>query len=335
MIRVTIVQVAETCGVAQSTVSRALSGHPSIPETTRLKIRETAEHLGYRPDPGAANLVAHRWQRDSHRGTLGVALIQRRDAVESRRDGPLLQRAAQQAALTLDVLEITETGELENLPKTIRARGLSGAILALLPWEEEVAALRKLAETCPMVIANHPAAWKIAPTIVRDAHHRVWDAVEGISRQGYRRILLAVPAGPGEVFQRMRAAFLLLRERAGQTTRLGWCPYHGSSVEPVSKAITKWEPDALLGFDDYLRAAIPAAGRTEAETGFASMATCDPAIAGVGDTREEVIEESCQVLKMLIRANVPGRSLDKLCYELRGEWRNGPSLPPRIDTPSS
>jgi LacI family transcriptional regulator len=49
--------IANAAGVCQATASLALRNHPSIPETTRNRIREVAETLGYRPNPRVAELM--------------------------------------------------------------------------------------------------------------------------------------------------------------------------------------------------------------------------------------------------------------------------------------
>lgn len=61
--RVTLQHVAAECHLSISTVSRALRNHPRIPETTRKRVVETAERLGWRPDPVLSALVAHRQTR--------------------------------------------------------------------------------------------------------------------------------------------------------------------------------------------------------------------------------------------------------------------------------
>jgi len=47
--RVTISDVAEALGLAKGTVSRALNGYPDIADLTRIRVRKTAERMGYRP----------------------------------------------------------------------------------------------------------------------------------------------------------------------------------------------------------------------------------------------------------------------------------------------
>lgn len=57
---VTIKDIASELGLSTSTVSRALTGGGEIRESTRQKIRETAQRLGYHPNLLARNLSSHR-----------------------------------------------------------------------------------------------------------------------------------------------------------------------------------------------------------------------------------------------------------------------------------
>ncbi|TFC46145.1 LacI family transcriptional regulator [Cryobacterium sp. TMT1-21] len=52
--------VARVAGVSISTVSYALSGKRSIAESTRLRITNAVEQLGYRPNAGARMLAGTR-----------------------------------------------------------------------------------------------------------------------------------------------------------------------------------------------------------------------------------------------------------------------------------
>jgi LacI family transcriptional regulator len=56
----TIKDIARALGIAPSTVSRALAGHPRIPEATRHKVRQQADNLGYMPNRSAQSLVGKR-----------------------------------------------------------------------------------------------------------------------------------------------------------------------------------------------------------------------------------------------------------------------------------
>lgn len=58
--RPTMADVARELGVAKITVSRALSNHSTVKESTRALIRETAERMGYRLNVAARNLRQQR-----------------------------------------------------------------------------------------------------------------------------------------------------------------------------------------------------------------------------------------------------------------------------------
>lgn len=53
---VTIKDIANELNLAYSTVSRALSGHPKISESTRARVREAAKAMGYVPNGPARNM---------------------------------------------------------------------------------------------------------------------------------------------------------------------------------------------------------------------------------------------------------------------------------------
>lgn len=57
---VTSVDLARQLGLSQTTVSRALRGHPSVTEKTRRRVIDAAQALGYRPDAAARMLVTRR-----------------------------------------------------------------------------------------------------------------------------------------------------------------------------------------------------------------------------------------------------------------------------------
>lgn len=58
--RPTMADIARELGVAKITVSRALSNHSTVKESTRNLIRETAERMGYRLNVSARNLRQQR-----------------------------------------------------------------------------------------------------------------------------------------------------------------------------------------------------------------------------------------------------------------------------------
>ena len=66
--RVRISDVASALGITKGTVSRALNDYPDISETTRRRVRRTAEAMGYRP------LAQAQGMRTGRTRTLGLVL---------------------------------------------------------------------------------------------------------------------------------------------------------------------------------------------------------------------------------------------------------------------
>jgi len=65
---VTIKDIAKTAGVSITTVSRALNGYDDVNETTRRKVKEIAQQLGYTPNMAARSLIMKKTK------TLGLLL---------------------------------------------------------------------------------------------------------------------------------------------------------------------------------------------------------------------------------------------------------------------
>lgn len=72
-VRVTSFDVAALAGVSQSTVSRALSGDPSISEATRQRVTEAARQLDYFGNENAIRL------RTGRTNTLAVVVVCREE----------------------------------------------------------------------------------------------------------------------------------------------------------------------------------------------------------------------------------------------------------------
>ena len=57
---ITIKEVSELAQVSQSTVSRAINGHPTVKEANKKRVFEAIEQLGYKPNAFAQALASNR-----------------------------------------------------------------------------------------------------------------------------------------------------------------------------------------------------------------------------------------------------------------------------------
>ncbi|MCC5849634.1 MAG: LacI family DNA-binding transcriptional regulator [Verrucomicrobia bacterium] len=138
MTRIRQQDIAEALGVHVTTVSKALKNHPGVSEVTKAQVMETAERMGYRPDPVLQSLVAYRRHnvpRD-YRATLAWFCNYPEGTDMNIHAGydDYLAGAREEAAhlgYRLDVFH--HDGNPENpapVLRMLRARGIRGIVLA-------------------------------------------------------------------------------------------------------------------------------------------------------------------------------------------------------------
>ncbi len=140
--------IARLAGVSASTVSRALSCSPLIPEATRERISTLARSLNYRVNEGAANL------RRQNVRTVGVVILG--DSRQSISD-PFLLSILGAVADALDergmslLLSRLREGEQHRLPTLVENGQVAGLIVVgQLTWHERLDALA--ARGVPMAV---------------------------------------------------------------------------------------------------------------------------------------------------------------------------------------
>ena len=139
-------EIAKAAGVSVATVSLALRNHPSIPETTRVRIREVAEKLGYRPNPRVAELMGHiRKNRSVDAFKETVALIWSDIGQAMVRESPslnafeqALQQALQAQGMGIQIFYQQPDLSWQRLEQILHARGIRGLILAPLMREDQM-----------------------------------------------------------------------------------------------------------------------------------------------------------------------------------------------------
>ncbi len=137
----TLADIAARAGVHVTTVSLALRDHPSIPPTTRARIRAVAREFGYQRDPLLDALNFHRARQTQQSRSVNSAFVVHAGA--SRLFGgfggnhyqPLVYEGAKAAAEarghTLDIFVVGQ-GHLApaRLNSILTARGITGVLLS-------------------------------------------------------------------------------------------------------------------------------------------------------------------------------------------------------------
>jgi DNA-binding LacI/PurR family transcriptional regulator len=177
--RPTIVDVAALSGVSKSTVSNVLRGAGRVSETTRTRVLESIETLGYRPNSLARDLVRRR------SSTIGVVLGDLANTFYADLV-KLLELRISEAAYTTIVCNTDGREELERARvEMLLQRAVSGVVMLQFSGDgivlDELAAAR-----VPVVVVS---CWdERADCVAVDDRAGMAAAVEHLHALGHRRI---------------------------------------------------------------------------------------------------------------------------------------------------
>lgn len=145
MHRVRLKDIADAAGLSVSCTARALKNRPDISPATCQRVRETAERLGYAPDPMLTALSAYRQARRpaQFRGTLAFVTVScdERTCLKNRDLGELFRGAkarAESLGYSLDYFNLAEFRKgRREIGSVLRARGIRGVLLRGFPYAIE------------------------------------------------------------------------------------------------------------------------------------------------------------------------------------------------------
>ncbi|WP_222851039.1 LacI family DNA-binding transcriptional regulator [Phytoactinopolyspora mesophila] len=179
----TIYDVARECGVAPSTVSRALSQPGRVSAATSERIHDVAAKMGYQANPLARYLPTGR--------TETIVLIV--SDIANPVYFPVIRGAEQAAAAagyTLVLSDIDESPDRERQVMEKLVRTVDGFALATSRLSD--AAIRAIARRRPMVTMNRVT--QQVPSVVPDNEQGMRHAAEHLAELGHRRVTYV--AGP-------------------------------------------------------------------------------------------------------------------------------------------
>ena len=181
--RVTISDVARACGVAPSTVSRALTRPGRVNAETAEHIRQVALTLGYRPAPPACPTAS------SKSGVIALVVA---DATNPAY-GEILRGAQEAAADAGYTIQLNDSQESDRLERDSLERvlpGVDGLLLASSRMSDS--AIRVMARQKPTILLNRATA--DIPCRVVDSAGGIRRSVEHLAALGHDRITYV--AGP-------------------------------------------------------------------------------------------------------------------------------------------
>lgn len=189
--RTSIYDIAQRLGVSVSSVSRALSDHPSISAALKERIRRVAEELHYTPNSVAVNLKTGR------RNTIGVVVPSINRSFFSSAIEGIEDRAYKQGYDVL-IYQSKDSAEREERIVHSLAGKVDGVIASVAADATDHGYYNRLsAAGVPVVLFDRTAEGVEAGTVIVDDYQGAAMAVKHLLRQGLRRIWHF--AGPQQV----------------------------------------------------------------------------------------------------------------------------------------
>lgn len=191
--QVTIFDIARQLNISKSTVSRALTGHPSVKENTRRAILDLAQQLDYQPNMLAINLSS------SQSKTIGIIVP---EFVTSFFPIVILgaQEIAAQAGYTVLISQSNEQYETEVANARVMLANRVDGVLVSLTREtqnfDHLAVFQRKA--IPMVFFNRVCYDIDVPKVIVDDYEGAFKATEHLIHIGKKRI--AHLAGPPSLY---------------------------------------------------------------------------------------------------------------------------------------
>lgn len=327
--------VAEACGVSTATVSRALSGHPSVRSEVRAKIVAAAQRHGYRRNELVGKLMSHVRTARSQQflGNLAVIHVpspgQPRLLPAQRRI--MAGAAARAKELGFQLYEFSAGRDgfgPGGYVRVLRARGVQGVIflyteptglMADFPWEDFATIEIDYGQRVPTL-----------HTVCLDHYMTLTDTLARLRGLGYRRIGLFVSRFKDErIAHKWSGAFGSFQRSFGS---IGDIPM--LVAEEVEEAgflawYRKHKPDLVVGHVDEALVWLQRAGvRVPADAAFFNLSWIERKRPCAGlDLRLELQGEvAAETVISQIHRGERGLPANPQTIMVRGRWVDGPTL---------
>jgi len=319
--------------VHHTTVSLALRNHPSIPETTRARIRAAVEKVGYRPDPMLASLMTYRrGLRPSQRQPIVAWVTNHPTRSRWRQTRVFLDffkgasARAEQLGYRVEEFWLREDGmSLVRAHQILSTRNISALLLAPqpeagmrleLPWEHYCAVTFGYTLAAPRLhlVSNHQFASMIL-------------LVQRLRGLGYRRIGLALPAGVDRrVHHGWLGGYLAEMMHMPRAQRLQPWLFEDFSPTQLGTWLRRSKPDVLITPSESIWEQVPKLGyRVPGDLGLAhpSVDASDGARAGIDESSADIGAAAMAMLAGLWQHNERGVPVVAQRLLIEGRWVEG------------
>jgi LacI family transcriptional regulator len=360
--RVTLADIARQAGVHVTTVSMALRDHPRIPETTRKRLREMAEKMGYAPDPILTALAAYRTRSKSPRFQSTIAYLTSwgsewgwKKAIAHGEFYTGAEAAARNLGFQLDHFWMQSPDLTEvRLNRILRARGITGLILASHG--------RDVAQTLSLDWANFSCVKidyfphePLVHNVSNDQSGIVRLAMRKVMEAGYRRIGFVMHRGWDDaVDHNWTGGYLCEQQQMEEENRTEdripayiypefhpmerWLNWNNETIVPRAGDFRKWlrryKPEVILSNGAFVGPLFKELKmRIPEDIAFVDIFLRDFSgiTAGVRQNHETVGATAVEILCGQIKHNKRGLPEIPLSTFVEGTWFDGASCPVRLE----
>lgn len=336
--RISTHDLAHKLGLSQSTVSRALRGDHRISAPVRTRVRETAESMGYRPDPMLAALAQYKKERSmAGRHSALAWLVFREDPRELLRFKEFKQYwdgasdEANRAGYNLESFTPVASGiSPERMEKIFVTRNITGILVppsADFPaewmsfgWERFC--VIKFGYSIPALRAHIVTTDQLTDGVL---------AVQAMRERGYRRIGLVTEKLTTTRFLGGYAASLMPLPPEERLPPLILTTRSKEDRRDLRNWVVRNKPDVILTDVLFLLPILENLGlKVPRDIAVASTSVLDGITdAGIYQNSEEVGRAAVQFVISLINHNE--RGIPNICRELliEGRWQDGKAVPDR------
>lgn len=308
-------EIATKAGVSVSTVSLALKNSARISEETRRLVHETAEELGYRPDPRVTELMEHlRVQRSKRKASRLAVLIPEITAKELDTFLPLaaiMEGVREQASLAgfeLDVMYLrTLNTSMKRIRSILRARGIKGVILA--PFRGGVGQIDMDFSDFCVATAGYSITRPNFNRACPDYLQMMDELLEHLCSLGYKRIGFIMTYHDGGTGHKLfSSSFLYYHSKIEPDQRIPILPRREISTRGIQGWLNTYRPEVIISAGKIFDQLIDLRIRIPQDTGFASLDLSEPPYdaAGMHHRHRQVGRETVKLVLTSLNFNLSG-----------------------------
>jgi LacI family transcriptional regulator len=245
--RITLAQVAAEAGVTAMTVSNVLNGRPGASETTRQRIREVAERLGYSPNLAARGLKGGRT------GLVGLVTLD----LTTQYGLEVLRGVADELAsaeLELLISATYQDGAREYDRVEFLTRGVVDGVVLVAPVLDERTRTLLVERGLPFVVVDPRRLEIDVPRVLVHNYAGMLSATQHLLELGHRRIAYLGGNAEFESSAARQRAFLdaMQAARASAVAVLTGDFTHRWGVDATTRLLADARPSAIVCAADVI-----------------------------------------------------------------------------------